>query len=80
MGEVIRILKKICLEARGRWEFSIELNHPLGSGGKRVIHIQTDRGRIELAEETFVHLVGTVLDAEEKLRVIKDLRSDEPQV
>lgn len=76
MGELIKVLKSFIIDKHIRYTIDLELNKSGEGSGKRIVHLQTERGRLEFSEATFVHLIATVLEAEEKLRSIKGLTKD----
>lgn len=76
MGEIIKVLKSIFVNKNIRFTVDLEVNHPLKKNGKRLIHIQTEKGRLEFNEDTFVHLLGTILEADDTLKRIKGLPDD----
>ena len=71
MGELIKIIKRISVKKAIDIDIRVELNQSFGGREGRSIHLQTSRGRLELSEEVFVHLLATILDAEKKLKHIK---------
>ncbi len=73
MGELIKVIKQVRLDLVFDGVVDIELNHPLGKEGKKVVHVQTSQGRLEFTEDAFVHLLATVLDAEDKLKQLKQV-------
>ena len=71
MGELIKVIKRIPIKKTLDDEIEIEMNHSFSDKQGHLIHIQTGHGRFELSQEAFVHIIGTILDAEKKLKCLK---------
>jgi hypothetical protein len=70
MGEKIADIGKLTL---GNTKYDVELNSGLSLFDKKnQIHIQSDKFRLELSEESFKKIALAVLSANEIVKVIKN--------
>lgn len=69
MGEILKVLSKgVISEDR----IVIELNSPASERDRHTIHIQTNRGRVELTIKDFRVLATANITAAMKLKAYKD--------
>ena len=71
MGEKIKVLSVGKLLGA---DFEVELNHPLSKGGRRQVHIQSEKFRVEMDLEDYIVYALSVLSAEKKLRILKRIK------
>lgn len=68
MGEVLKVLNKVKI---GDEDFLIEQNAPLVKGGSKVIHLQNEKFRMEIPEQTFLKIAGAIAYSRKRFDVLK---------
>lgn len=73
MGITEQILSRCFSQQSNAFHFSIELTAQPGSCTNKIIHLQSEKWRIELSEREYLELASAIIKAGSRLRALKGL-------